>query len=154
MKIRRALIALALCLSLSACSTKPVPMQTMEEFLAETNQKHAAVVREEVDPTPYLRKPIEKEDPEPASVPRQTTIDHSVESVSRQQALEDVEYLFQAFRSTYALYDYFGGDEVFNNAKEACISDINQYPSEQITPDELSPSSATIWALSRTATFH
>ena len=34
-----------------------------------------------------------------------------------------MDYLFNVFHDTYALYDYFGGDEVFHAAKEAVIEE-------------------------------
>ena len=38
------------------------------------------------------------------------------------QAAEDVEYLFDAFRTLYGPYDYFGGDETFGEHKAELLA--------------------------------
>ncbi len=40
------------------------------------------------------------------------------------QAENDVDYLFRLLKTSYAPYEYFGGDEVFNEAKAAILSDL------------------------------
>ena len=54
--------------------------------------------------------------------------------ISRQEALEDVEHLFSLLKYGYAGYQYFGGDERFQMAKQGMLEELqtefpNQFPS-------------------------
>ena len=42
------------------------------------------------------------------------------------QAAEDVEYLFDAFRTLYGPYDYFGGDETFGEHKAELLAKLKE----------------------------
>lgn len=44
--------------------------------------------------------------------------------ISKSEALEDIEYLFSLLKYGYSGYEYFGGDEKFNSAKENIIWSI------------------------------
>jgi hypothetical protein len=41
-----------------------------------------------------------------------------IDTITKDEAKEDVDMLFRLLRATYGAYSYFGGDEVFNNAKK------------------------------------
>ncbi|NEU05785.1 S41 family peptidase [Clostridium senegalense] len=49
--------------------------------------------------------------------------------ITYDEAEEDVNSLFKLFRYCYAAYGYFGGDIVFNEAKENIINTLNVQPS-------------------------
>lgn len=52
-------------------------------------------------------------------------------NISKEDALEDTEYLFKILRYVYGAYGYYGGDKVFNQIKDDVFKSIN-------TKDELS----------------
>ncbi len=47
-----------------------------------------------------------------------------------EEAEIDVDYLFRVLKTSYAPYEYFGGDEVFNKAKENILSELGALGSE------------------------
>jgi len=53
--------------------------------------------------------------------------------LSIDEALEDVDCLFKIFKYEYGGYVYFGGDEVFEQAKENIVSEINKESEISIT---------------------
>jgi len=50
--------------------------------------------------------------------------------LSVEEAKEDVELLFSAFKYAYCLYEYFGGDSTFEAAKDALLKDIEELGKE------------------------
>ena len=58
-----------------------------------------------------------------------------VRSVTKEQAMEDAEYLWKAFASAYGGYYYFG-DETFKNAHQQVLSDIRNSKGNTITYDQ------------------
>ncbi|WP_425445847.1 S41 family peptidase [Dethiothermospora halolimnae] len=46
-------------------------------------------------------------------------------TISKENALEDTEYLFKILKYMYGGYGYYGGDEIFNQAKKQVINSIN-----------------------------
>jgi len=54
-----------------------------------------------------------------------------------EQAIEDVEYLFRILRTSYGAYTLFGGDEVFNAAKDKLIKKLETFYFGGITVDQL-----------------
>ena len=114
-------LALAACL-LAACAILPGAAQpTWEELLDEVNAAHQAVQRPEVDAEQYLR-----EGPDEETVARFTegeiTAFNLDAELTAAQAAEDVEYLFEAFRTLYGPYEYFGGDETFGAHKAELLA--------------------------------
>ena len=61
----------------------------------------------------------------------------NTKSVTKLQAIQDVETLFKLYKYSYAGYYYFGGDVTYNAAKEKIIKDIEQYDKEVISGEEL-----------------
>ncbi|MCG8515810.1 MAG: S41 family peptidase [Halanaerobiales bacterium] len=46
--------------------------------------------------------------------------------ISREDALEDADYLFRLLKYVYGGYGYYGGDKVFDQAKQKVINSINK----------------------------
>ena len=119
--------SLALCLCLAGCSTAPdIPQPTLDELLAEVNAEHQSIQRGELDPTPYLRTSLSQEDwSKAAEYTTETYSDYDPDkSLTHDEAVEDVNYLFDAFYYAYGLYDYFGGHEAFDAARQAMLQDL------------------------------
>ena len=126
-RILAALVSAALCISLAGCAAAlDIPQPTLEELLDEVNAEHQSIQRDELDPTPYLRTGLSLEDQSKAREYMTETfsgydpdlkLDHS-------QAVEDVNYLFEACYYAYGLYDYFGGHPAFDAAQEAILQDL------------------------------
>ena len=120
--------SLALCLCLAGCSTAPdIPQPTLDELLAEVNAEHQSIQRGELDPTPYLRTSLSKEDwPKAAEYATATYSDYGPDKLlTHDEAVEDVNYLFDACYYAYGLYDYFGGHETFDAARQAILHDLD-----------------------------
>lgn len=124
-----------LCLCLAGCSAADIPQPTKAELLAEVNAEHQAIQWEEVDPESYLRTEPEvwnmrifSDGQDQEKFDREKTLTH-------EQAVEDVDYLFEAFSGGYALYDYLGGKEVFDAAQQAILQELDG--KETLTCEEL-----------------
>lgn len=48
-----------------------------------------------------------------------------IANITKDEAKEDVDMLFRLLRASYGAYGYFGGDEVFNNAKKEIEKEIS-----------------------------
>ena len=119
--------SLALCLCLTGCTAAPdIPQPTLDELLAEVNAEHQSIQRGELDPTPYLRTSLSKEDwPKAAEYAAATYSDYDPDKLlTHDEAVEDVNYLFDACYYAYGLYDYFGGHETFDAARQAMLQDL------------------------------
>ena len=116
--------SLALCLCLAGCTAAPdIPQPTLDELLAEVNAEHQSIQRGELDPTPYLRTSLSQEDwSKAAEYTTETYSDYDPDkSLTHDEAVEDVNYLFVACYYAYGLYDYFGGHPAFDAAQEAIL---------------------------------
>ena len=114
--------SLALCLCLAGCTAAPdIPQPTLDELLAEVNAEHQSIQRGELDPTPYLRTSLPQEEwPKATEYETETYSDYDPnKSLTHDEAVEDVNYLFDACYYAYGLYDYFGGHETFDAARQA-----------------------------------
>ena len=123
-----ALIALALCFSFAGCTAAPgIPQPTLDELLAEVNAEHQSIQRGELDPTPYLRTSLPQEEwPKATEYETETYSDYDPnKSLTHDEAVEDVNYLFDACYYAYGLYDYFGGHETFDAARQAILHDLD-----------------------------
>ena len=121
-QIISAVLVLAL-LSFSGCSTIPQP--TIEELLAEVNAEHQKIKNHDIDCREYLRKPTKsiRFDPYNSQFNMSEEKFDSQKNLTWEEMQEDIDYLFDFLHDSYALYDYFGGDEVFGKAKEAVIKE-------------------------------
>jgi hypothetical protein len=118
-------VLLLLC---SACAKE----QTFESVLAEANTLHKA--QAEMVPEENIRDYIttlpetEVGFTEEELVSLTNGIGRSFngeKGVSLSQAKQDVDLLFRVFRYCYGAYEYFGGDEVFGEAKGAILNDLD-----------------------------
>lgn len=119
-RILAALVSAALCISLAGCADAlDIPQPTLEELLDEVNAEHQSIQRDELDPTPYLRTSLSLEDQSKArEYMTETFSDYDPDlKLNHSQAVEDVNYLFDAFYYTYSFYDYLGGHAVFDAAQ-------------------------------------
>ena len=116
--IKSCALVLAACL-LAGCASAPdlPPQPTLDELLAETNAAHQAVTKPQVDASQYMTRPApDEETVDYFTGGEQTAFDPDA-VVTAAQAAEDMEYLFDAFRTLYGPYDFFGGDETFGRHK-------------------------------------
>lgn len=130
--------SLALCLCLAGCSTAPdIPQPTLDELLAEVNAEHQSIQRGELDPTPYLRTSLSQEDwSKAAEYTTETYSDYDPDkSLTHDEAVEDVNYLFEACYYAYGLYDYFGGHPAFDAAQQAILQNLEG--KDTVTSQEL-----------------
>ena len=130
--------SLALCLCLAGCSTAPdIPQPTLDELLAEVNAEHQSIQRGELDPTPYLRTSLSQEDwSKAAEYTTETYSDYDPDkSLTHDEAVEDVNYLFEACYYAYGLYDYFGGHPAFDAAQQAILQYLES--KDTVTSQEL-----------------
>lgn len=128
-------LALACCMLLAGCAPAfSFPQPTLEELLAETNAAHQAVRPQPVDTAAYMREAGDAETRQqyydavgPEYAPARV--------LTRQQAAEDVAYLFDALYACYAPYDLFGGEAVFGTAEQAVLAELEA--KETLTGQEL-----------------
>ena len=121
--VRCCALALAACLALAGCAPTLPPQPTLDELLAEVNAEHQAVHQPRVDESQYLREAPDEESVARFTEGERTDFDPDAE-VTAAQAAEDVEYLFDAFRTLYGPYDYFGGDETFGEHKAELLAKL------------------------------
>lgn len=67
---------------------------------------------------------------------RETIINTETIELTKEEAISDINFLFNTLKYSYAGYIYFGGDEVWNNAKNKIIDSINSYE-DKITSKDL-----------------
>lgn len=124
MKRRLLPLLLAVCL-LTDCAPKEEakPLDEAHRFAAEVNTARKALLESGAFPdfSDVLR------DCETDLTPSEPlTLGRSYAgTLTKAQAAQDVEALFSLLRSSYAGYDYFGGDGVFLPAKEAALAALD-----------------------------
>lgn len=116
------LIVFACIIGLTGCASS-VPQPTMEELLAEVNAEHQAVRKPEVSADKYsqyisVRSPIEQ-DLRPAKADEDG-------GLSIEQAEFDINLLFDSLHQSYGLYDFYGGDAVFETARQQALTDCKR----------------------------
>ena len=67
---------------------------------------------------------------------RETNINTETIELTKEEAISDVNFLFNALKYSYAGYIYFGGDEIWSNTKNKIIDSINSYE-DKITSKDL-----------------
>lgn len=111
-KIKVWMVAL-MCMLTSGCSTVPQP--TMEELMAEVNAEHASIQKPDVSSEQYSQyvsfRSSMNQDLKPAK-------SEGNSELSLEQAEFDINLLFDGLHKTYGLYDLYGGDKVFEAARQ------------------------------------
>ena len=134
---------LFISLSMQGCS-KNQKVETIETFIRDTNEKHKEVMQ--VDGN-YVTDTPNKSDTQFSfsNYTYDPNKQYNADTVlTKTQALEDIEVLFEAFSTAYSLYDHFGGAEIFDKAKETILQKVCEIDSitcetlEEILFDELS----------------
>ncbi len=106
------IFALTALFGLSACSANPQP--TLEELMTEVNTAHQAVDKDDIDLSPYSEK-LDQDRSILYYYNYKVEGDYDPQKVlTREQAEEDVTFLFDAFHDCYGLYGYLGGEEIFD----------------------------------------
>ena len=104
-------------LSFSGCSTVPQP--TIEELLSEVNAEHQKVEKGNLDASQYIGELVDYEQRKSYYNKSENAEEYNPEKIlTQQQAIEDVNFLFDAFHDCYGPYEYFGGAKVFDIAEE------------------------------------
>lgn len=123
-------ILIVLLLLFSACAREEV--NEFQRLLGEANTLHAA--QAEMVPEENIRNYVtalpatELGFTEEELVSLTEGIGRSFNGdrkLSLSQAKQDVDLLFRVFRYCYGVYEYFGGDEVFGEAKDAVLNDLD-----------------------------
>lgn len=119
---------------LEASVPTPERIETMDALMALVNRNHEAISKPQIVFEDYIHnssvEPFdifaygEGKEYDEASI------------LTAEQARIDVDILFQALQSTYGPYYYFGGDEVFQKAKDDIIAEC--MAKENLSAGELS----------------
>lgn len=115
--------------------TGPIVLSDGLLSLLETvNAEHQAIVKAEIEEAAIVERW--------ARDPFRYSLDYQIAGsmidgvLTAQQAKNDVNVLFYELQTKYGLYEYFGGDEIFDAAKEAILQACDE--AGTLTPDELS----------------
>ena len=88
--------------------------------MAEVNAEHQAIEKQEVAVAPYSQYIASRSPIEQNLTPAQS---YSNGCLSVEQAQFDVNSLFDTLHKYYGLYDFYGGDEVFEAARQQALAD-------------------------------
>lgn len=140
-----ATFAFLICIFFTGCEKQSVPQSvqdaqpTKSELLAELNEAHRSIDGGEIDASPYLRTSIDFETYQAyAPLYEKDIYENRYDGdaiLTQEQAEEDVNYLFEAFYCTSALYDYFGGPSVYDSAQDSILEELEDV--DAITAEEL-----------------
>lgn len=115
---------LAAVLALSSCTANDFKKSpSREDIFAEINAEHQAIEKVQVSEDD-LKKLFSERQVKPKPQEMETLQDSSI--IPQDYAKNDIEYLFWRLSADYALYDYFGGDKVFDKAKENALKAVEQ----------------------------
>lgn len=132
MKSRILSLFCCLAILLSACGCSNVTQlvkdaqPTKAELLAAINKEHRTWEGKPSDPTPYLRHYDDPADAAKATAYLTDTYSeyNAAKELHPEEAEEDVNYFFDAFYYDDALYDYFGGHTLFDQAKAEILQEV------------------------------
>ncbi|MEA4883139.1 MAG: hypothetical protein VB144_05705 [Clostridia bacterium] len=57
--------------------------------------------------------------------------------IPKDEARQDVDFLFRVLKYGYGAYQFFGGDEAFLAAKESILAETEDFPGEDVNPGQL-----------------
>ena len=112
-----------------------------KELLDQINKEHEAVMKPQVSVEDYISQ-YSDTDFDRTEYSVDMSSNYGADFVGDTpltivQAKEDLDVLFQALQTTYGAYYYFGGDEVFNEAKAAVTESLEKIPEEKLTCNTL-----------------
>ncbi|HZK33587.1 MAG TPA: S41 family peptidase [Tissierellaceae bacterium] len=84
----------------------------------------------------YDYKDFNDELPVITSATYSTNQNHTI-SITKDEVFEDIDYLFSLLKYGYSAYDFFGGDEVFLQAKKDILSSIEDLNKDVIYKDKI-----------------
>ena len=125
-------LLLAGCTPSTDAPPSPPPGPTIEEFIQQTNQIHSDRLNHLVtDLSPYQRefpgelaKDAGFSEEELAAMVNYQRQYFPKNVLSAEQAAHDVDILFRLFYYTFALYEYYGGQETFDRARQEVEADL------------------------------
>ena len=125
-------VMLSFMLTLSGCS--PLPVETLDELLAEVNAAHQAIDNEGLRGQFALRQPVDENGDYVYTsayytYPEDTHPYDPDLVLTRQQMEEDVAYLFDALYACYGNYDKMGGQAAFDAAEQVILEECRQVDS-------------------------
>lgn len=121
-------LILVIIVLLSGCSNKikeePV---ILDDFITELNEERKAEINM---PLEYAAKDYALAYDNELNLDydelMKLTTPADIANITKDEAIEDLDMLFWLLRASYGAYGYFGGDEVFNNAKKIIEKEISQ----------------------------
>lgn len=126
--MRKLIFILIIMITLSGCTQEqPLFKNEFLETLEELNHEHAKFKQRDVDFEPYVH--LDRGEGFENSEIRDRVFgdqEEIPETITKEEAIEDIEFYFKALKHYYGGYLYFGGDEQFLQVKADCLSYINQ----------------------------
>ncbi len=115
---------------------EPVPVPesgiTLDELMAQLNEQRQNDVRTTISDSEIFLPDYESDEFQSVEFDEEELAlltpeqQHSPQgNLSYEEAALDIDYLFRLLKTSYAPYEYFGGDEVFDKAKENILADIS-----------------------------
>ena len=138
--MRIKLVSRALCgllavgtLLMAGCSR--LPSVTLDQLMEEVNAAHQAIGNDSLKQQFILRQPVDENGAPISETQQYSYFTTDLESydlnlvLTREQALEDVTYLFDALYACYGNYDRMGGRAAFDAAERAVLEECSQVDS-------------------------
>lgn len=97
----------------------------ISSYMYEYNPKELGISKNQLEYITYVL-----DDSKDKTIKKPTTI-------TKSQAISDVDFIFNVIKYSYGGYLYFGGDSTFSNAKKNIINTIKEYDNDIISVYEL-----------------
>lgn len=121
-------------LCLAGCSS--VENLTFEELMEEVNAKHQAVEQVTLDDISKYEKDVKALEESVKNYGKKTDEEYNPEKIlTREEAIEDVDFLFDMLYDCYGPYESMGGAKVFDAHEEKVKNELQTY--ENLTVAEL-----------------
>lgn len=121
-------------LCLAGCSS--AENLTFEELMEEVNAKHQAVEQVTLDDISKYEKDEKALEESVKNCGKKTGEEYNSEKIlTREEAVEDVDFLFDMLYDCYGLYESMGGAKVFDAHEEEVKNELQTY--ENLTVAEL-----------------
>ncbi len=109
---------------------------TLDELKAQLNEQRKNDVRTTISDSEIFLPDYESDEFDAVEFDEEELVfltdtqNYGKEILSYDEAEIDVDYLFRILKTSYAPYEYFGGDEVFDKAKADILADLALYGGE------------------------